>query len=100
MSPGQVARTNGCRTVGVLELVQNLKGFGQFFGRGHHDASKLVFHVVLKLGYHVVSYLGYAVEAFLGFRAPARRDGGGDLDPQFGRHDSRICGANLRLEQA
>src|ERR1700745_1588616 len=60
MSPGQVARTKGCRTFGVLELVQNLNGFGQFFGRGRHDASKLVFHVVLKLGYHVISYLGTA----------------------------------------
>src|ERR1700674_5137162 len=86
MSPGQVARTNGCRTVVVLELVQNLKGFGQLFGRGRHDASKLVFHVVLKLGYHVVSYLRYAVEDFLGFRAPPRRDGGGDLDSAI-----RVC---------
>jgi hypothetical protein len=72
VSPGQVARTNGGRAVGVLELVQNLKGFGQFFGRGRHNVSQLGFHVVLNLGYSVVSYLGYAVEDFLGFCAPAQ----------------------------
>ena len=31
MSPGQVARTNRGCAVGVLEFVQNLKGFGEFF---------------------------------------------------------------------
>ena len=72
VSPGQVARTDGGRAVGVLELVQNLKGFGQFFGRGRHDVSQLGFRVVLKLGYSVVAYLGYAVEHFLGLCAPAQ----------------------------
>jgi hypothetical protein len=64
VSPSQVARTNGRRAVGVLELVQNLKGFSQFFGRGRHDVSQLGFNAVLNLGYPVVSYLGYAVRTF------------------------------------